>query len=87
MARYYPSGEEQWLAERRGSTTLVLSDGSAWEVAEADSNKVAHWIRFSSMTVSEIEAPGGHAYILSNKSYGTQVRAKFLGVVDERGAA
>jgi len=36
MARYYFDGEEHWLADRRGLATLVLSDVSVWEVADAD---------------------------------------------------
>ena len=39
MARYYADGEECWLADRRGAATLVLSDGSVWEVGDADSAK------------------------------------------------
>jgi hypothetical protein len=87
MARYYPTGEDQWLADRRGPARLVLSDGSAWEVSGADIDKIAHWIRYSTMEVGEIEIAGRSVYVLINKSFGTQVRAKFLGTADEAGAA
>ena len=87
MARYYPAGEEQWLADRRGPATLVLSDESVWEVSDRDVEKIAHWIRFSTITVSEVEVAGRIVYVLANKSFGMQVRANFLGMINEAGVA
>jgi hypothetical protein len=57
--------------DRRGSVTLVLSDGSVWEISDADSAKIAHWIRFS--TMEEVEIAGRPVYVLANKSFGTDV--------------
>ena len=79
MSRYYFDGEEHWLADRRGPATLVLSDGSVWEVADLDRAILANWIRFSSIEVLEVDGMRS-VYILANKSFGTQVTAKFLGV-------
>jgi len=56
-------------------------------VSGADIDKIAHWIRYSTMEVGEIEIAGRPVYVLINKSFGTQVRAKFLGTADEAGAA
>ena len=87
MARYYPSGEDQWLADRRGAATLVLSDGSVWEVGGTDIDKIAHWICYSTMEVAEVVVGGRSVYVLANKSFGTDVRAKFLGMRHELDAA
>jgi len=87
MARYYPTGEDQWLADRHGPATLVLNDGSVWEVSEADIDKVAHWIRYSTIEVAEVQVAGRSVYVLANKSFGAQVRARFLGMREQLGAA
>jgi len=87
MPRYYPTSEDMWLADRRGPATLILSDGSAWEVGEGDCDKIAHWVRFSTMEVLETVIGGRPVYVLANRSFGTDVRAKFLGMREELGAA
>jgi hypothetical protein len=79
MARYYKDGKERWLAQIHGCR-LVLDDGSVWEVGHLDADKVTHWIRFSNMVVTEIEAGERSFYVLTNKSFDSDVAAKFLGL-------
>ncbi|MBV9086743.1 MAG: hypothetical protein JO187_02335 [Acidobacteria bacterium] len=87
MARYYPGDEDRWLADRRGPATLLLSDGSVWEVGESDIEKIAHWIRYSTIEVAEVQVAGRSVYVLVNKSFNAQVAARFLGMRHELGAA
>ncbi|MBV9608151.1 MAG: hypothetical protein JO187_01215 [Acidobacteria bacterium] len=86
MPRYYAGTEEQWLADRRGPL-LVLSDGSVWEVGDADLAKIANWVLFSAMEVAEMHIAGRIVYVLVNKSFGAQVRAQFVKMSDELDAA
>jgi len=80
MARHYPDGEERWLAQIHG-LRLVLDDKSVWEVGHLDADKIAHWIRFSSIVVSEIEVGERLFYVLRNRSFDSDVTAKFLGLL------
>jgi hypothetical protein len=79
MARYYPDGQERWLAQNN-ARRLVLDDGSVWEVGDLDADKVTHWIRYSSVVVSEIEVGERSFYVLTNRSFDSDVTAKFLGL-------
>lgn len=65
----------------------VLNVGSVWEVSDPDIEKIAHWIRFSTMDVVEIDIANRSVYMLANKSFGTKVRAQFVGMRHELGAA
>jgi len=80
MARYYPDGQERWLAQIHG-LRLVLDDRSVWEVSQFDGRKIAHWIRFSCMAVSEVEVGQRLFYVLKNRSFNSDVTAKFLGLL------
>jgi hypothetical protein len=83
MGEYVVSYAERWLADKRPNDTVVLDDGSVWQVSPQSLEKTKLWIRFSNMEVSyDPGRLGDYQYVLVNKSYQQRASARFVGTVE-----
>ncbi len=83
---YFDFEVEHWVADKHGDDILVLDDGSVWQLTDESVGGVKSWIRFSRVEVSySISKAGEFQHVLSNKSYGQQRLARFLGFKDKLG--
>jgi hypothetical protein len=83
---YFDFEVEHWVADKHGDDILVLDDGSVWQLTDESVGGVKSWIRFSRVEVSySISKTGEFQHVLSNKSYGQQRLARFLGFKEKLG--
>ena len=76
---YSDGGIEHHIeANYNSGSTIVLDDGSMWDIDQADNIIAALWKFSAIITVSSNNA-GQYDYVLSNSEDGKEVRANFIG--------
>lgn len=53
MTEYFGIHTEGWLADRGKDDSLILDDGSVWQISP-HRDKARSWVRVSNISVSEI---------------------------------
>ncbi len=82
MRNYFISHEERWLSDIPEPGTIVLDDGSVWQVSPQHVNRTANWVRFSNVRVEcDFGRVAECAYTLVNTSFGQTITAKYVGTV------
>lgn len=62
------------------SSTLLLEDGSLWQIRAADQVQSARWAPAAAIVILRADAPQGeYRYTLLNKGDGSRVLARYLG--------
>jgi hypothetical protein len=81
MVRYTRIREEHWLRDRHDDgSVVILEDESMWEIHPSDRPPTAHWLRGSTIMVSQIQKEAD-AYLLTNRTESETARANYVGQV------
>lgn len=80
QSREYPSvGGHHWIKENADGETIILEDGSVWEISSLDQLDARLWLRTDNITVVQIDdGLAGYDYLLIDTNDRRQVHAKYV---------
>lgn len=78
---YTGSGGGHWIKSKLDNGgTIILEDGSMWEISSVDRIDTSLWLPISNVTILKASSPvGDYRYTLVNIDEGEKALAKFLG--------